>query len=117
MSVLLSDDELDDEERCESHFGEDRCPNRAEYEVAEPYTPAGFKQRVCRECAIGQIKGGYSLVPSPEWSFPELSERDNSMITKARLYGYASFFPCVNGGEDQAQKTLNGATEFLVARR
>lgn len=118
MSVLISDEnELDDEERCESRFGEDRCPNRAEYEVAEPWTPAAFKTSVCRECAIGQIKGGYTVLPSPEWSFPELTNRENAKITKARLFGYAAFFPCVSGGMNQALRTLAGAKEFLEGRR
>lgn len=110
-------DELDDEDRCESQFGEDRCPNRAEYIVREPFTPAGFKQHLCSECTRGQVRQGYTLVSSPQWSFPELSERDNSAITKARLFGYASFFPCLNGGEVQALKTLAGAREFLEARK
>lgn len=117
MSVLISDEEeLDDEDRCELFHGHDkgdRCPNRAEYEVEEPWTPGRFKQQVCSDCAKSQIDSGYLPVPSPIWSFPDLTERENSIITKARINGYASFFPCMDGGEKQARKTLAGAVGFL----
>lgn len=106
-------EELDSEDQCESMFGEDRCPNRAEYQVREPYTPAGFKQHLCGDCAKSQINFGYLPVPSPIWSFPDLTEKENAIITKARINGYSSFFPCMDGGEKQARTTLAGAIGFL----
>lgn len=106
-------EELDDEDRCESQFGEDRCPNRAEYQVEEPWTPGRFKQRVCVDCAKSQIDFGYLPVPSPVWSFPDLTEKENAIITKARIHGYSSFFPCMDGSEKQARTTLAGAIGFL----
>lgn len=110
--------ELDDEERCQLFIDLDiRCPNPWAYVVREPFTPAGFKRRVCPDCAKSQVEQGYILSPSPEWSFPELTEEQNTIITKARLYGYAGFFPCVNGGTVQAENTLAGAKEFLANRR
>jgi hypothetical protein len=60
MGVLITDDEMDDEERCELLQDEDsRCPNRATQSVREPYTPASFEMRVCDECARSQIHFGY----------------------------------------------------------
>jgi len=57
--VVNIDFGMDDEDRCELREGEDRCPNRATRIVKEPYTPAGFQQFVCDECAKSQIDFGY----------------------------------------------------------
>ena len=106
-----------DDDRCELRESEDRCPNRATQTVEEPYTPGRFRIQVCDDCAKSQIEFGYLPVPSPIWSFPELTERENSIITKARIYGYSGFFPCMNGGLRQAQNTLAGAKGFLEGQR
>lgn len=65
MPSVGDGEELDDEDRCELFQGYDkgdRCPNRATQTVEEPYTPGRFTQRVCEECARGQVRSGYRLV-------------------------------------------------------
>lgn len=59
VNANIQAEELDSEDRCELREGEDRCPNRATRIVKEPYTPAGFQQFVCHDCAKSQIEFGY----------------------------------------------------------
>ncbi len=51
--------------------------------------------------------------PAPIWSFPELSSQENSIITDARLRGYAAFYPSFPSAKAQAENTLAGARAFL----
>lgn len=52
-------------------------------------------------------------ITKSEWAFPELSAVDNLVIIRARNKGYAAFYPCMNGPEEQAKKTLESAKVFL----
>lgn len=66
--------EFEDDERCEVHEGEDRCPNRATREIEEPYTPGRFKVQCCDGCARSLIHGGYIAPMSldrVEWAIKE----------------------------------------------
>ena len=46
--------------------------------------------------------------------FPELTPEENNVIFRARLAGFASFFPCYPTAEAQARSTLNGARKWLA---
>lgn len=52
-----------------------------------------------------------------DWGFPELSEEENREITRARMLSWSAFYPCVTGPVQQAQKTLQGAREWLHLRQ
>lgn len=49
-------------------------------------------------------------------AFAELTEQQNDTVFRARLLGYAAFFPCVPDASAQANKTLAGAIAFLNRR-
>ena len=46
-------------------------------------------------------------------SFSELTREENKIIHKARIEGFASFYPAYPSAESQARDTLKGAKEFL----
>jgi hypothetical protein len=45
--------------------------------------------------------------------FPELTPEENNTVFRARLKGYASFFPAYPSAEAQARSTLAGAVKWL----
>jgi len=47
--------------------------------------------------------------------YPELTDKENALIVRAREAGYAEFFPAYPNAEAQARNTLAGATRFLAS--
>lgn len=45
--------------------------------------------------------------------FPELTDKENEIIKKARELGFAVYYPAFPNAKMQAKNTLEGAKEFL----